>query len=97
MNYTLTTDSQTGCISLAGTLGVRTAAEIRTRLLHMLNQVDELQIDLSGVKELDTEGLQMLLFFKLIEGKNVRFCHHSAMVQKLLRMTNLQDKLDVTS
>jgi anti-anti-sigma regulatory factor len=50
-------------------------------------------IDLSGVTDLDTAGLQWMLMAKRLAGRNVRFIHHSAAVLQMLDHANLAGAL----
>lgn len=89
MSYELTLDAGSGVAKLAGELGIYTVAELRTRLQEMLGVVDTIEVDLSGVTEIDTAGLQLMLLAKRQDGKTVRFSNHSAAVIKLVDLANL--------
>lgn len=48
-----------------------------------------LDIDLSGVTDIDTAGLQWMLMAKRFPGLSVRFLKHSPAVLQLLELSNL--------
>jgi anti-anti-sigma factor len=48
-------------LAIEGELTIHTAADRRAALLAMIEVEGELELDLSGVTELDTAGLQLLL------------------------------------
>jgi len=93
MDYTLTTDAQTGMHALGGELSIYTVAEIRNNLLALLADTSTLHIDLAGVTDIDTAGLQLMLLTKRAPDKEVRFCNHSAAVLRLVDLANLGQTL----
>ncbi|HRP95051.1 MAG TPA: STAS domain-containing protein [Rhodocyclaceae bacterium] len=52
-----------------------------------------IDIDLSGVTDVDTAGLQWMLMAKRLAGRSVRFVHHSAAVLQMLDHANLAGPL----
>lgn len=48
-------------VVIDGEFTIFTASEIRGRLLDALNGSDQVEVDLSGVSEMDTAGLQIIL------------------------------------
>lgn len=80
-----------GAQSLApqGELTIYTVGEIRNRLLEVMAMTDKVEIDLAGVTDIDTAGLQLMLLAKRKPGKEVRFTHHSAAVLRLVDMANV--------
>lgn len=48
-------------VVIEGEFTIFTAAEIRARLLDAMNESDQIEVDLSGVSEMDTAGLQIIL------------------------------------
>lgn len=68
-------------LRLAGELTIYTAAEARASLAERLERKGALpELDLSGVEELDTAGLQVLLWAKreaAAHDKVLPFVHHS--------------------
>ncbi len=77
---------------LSGELTIYHAAEARTRLGEELAADPALEVDLSGVEELDTAGAQVLLWLKRearARGGAVPFTHHSPAVLEVLDQLNL--------
>jgi len=86
------TKETAGRIAPDGEMTIYTAAELKTRLLNALEERDELEVDLSGVSELDSAGLQLMVLLKREageRGKNVRFVDHSQAVLDVLDLTDL--------
>jgi len=48
-----------------------------------------IEVDLAGIEELDTAGLQLLLLAKRERQGRIRFVHHSVEVLRLLDLANL--------
>lgn len=48
----------------------------------------EVEVDLSGVSEIDTAGLQLMLALKQRCGSRLRMVHHSAAVLRILDLSN---------
>jgi anti-anti-sigma factor len=68
------------------------AAEQKNRLLAALAEARHLALDLSGVAEIDTAGLQLLMLVKREagrQGKTLEICGHSPAVQQTLDFCNL--------
>lgn len=82
-------DAGAQSIALQGELTIYTVAEIRNRLLEVMAMTDEVEVDLGGVSDIDTAGLQLMLLAKRRPGKEVRFTHHSAAVLRLVDMANV--------
>ncbi len=72
-----------------GELGIYTVATLRHDWLQALGAHDELEIDLGGITEIDTAGLQLMLMAKRCPGKTVRFVNHADAVLRLLELANL--------
>lgn len=79
--------------ALSGELTIYTASEIKQRCAELLTTRSDLEINLSGVTEIDTAGLQLMLLLKRKPGAEVRFIHHSAPVMRLLDLANLAGTL----
>ena len=75
---------------LSGDLTIYTVTDIRDQLRKTTS--DDLEIDLAGVSEIDTAGLQLMLLLKSKPG-GVRFVHHSAAVLRLVDLANLGQTL----
>jgi anti-anti-sigma factor len=71
-------------LKLGGELTIYTAAEARSSLGERLDRKGQLpELDLSGVEDLDTAGLQVLLWLKreaVAHGKALPFTNHSPAV-----------------
>ncbi|MBI2306337.1 MAG: STAS domain-containing protein [Rhodocyclales bacterium] len=76
-----------------GDVTVATAAEIQAALSVAVREHDETEVDLAGVEEMDTAGLQIILAAKRCAGKTVRFVNHSAAVLRVLELANLGQQL----
>ncbi|HYE38112.1 STAS domain-containing protein [Methylocaldum sp.] len=83
---------ESGALRLAGELTVYHAAEVKRPLMAMLQEKTELEIDLSGISEIDTAGLQLLMLAKKEADrsqKNLRLVSHSAPVLELMDLYDL--------
>jgi anti-anti-sigma factor len=79
-------------LRLDGPLTIYDAAVGKQRLLEELNLAPELDVDLAGVSELDTAGLQVLLLLKreaTKQNKPLRFHGHSKAVLQVIDLFNL--------
>ena len=85
-------DRKQNKVSIAGTMTIYDAADHKKELLNAFNTSDELEIDLSGVSEMDTAGVQLLVLLKreaFKDGKQVRLVAHSAASLEVLEIYNL--------
>jgi len=79
-------------IAIEGELTIYTALELKDKLLAGLAAGDEMELDLSGVGEIDAAGLQLLIMIKqqaAALGKVLRFTGHSPVVVALLDLSGL--------
>ena len=79
-------------VSIEGTMTIYEAATQKRDLLSAFNSTDELEVDLSGVTEMDSAGLQLLVLLKreaFKEGKQVRLVAHSVASLEVLEVYNL--------
>lgn len=76
-------------IAPQGELTIYTVKDIRNRLLEVMAVSDRVDIDLAGVTDVDSAGLQLLLLAKRQAGKEVRFTRHSAAVLRVVEMANV--------
>ncbi|HLO65969.1 MAG TPA: STAS domain-containing protein [Holophaga sp.] len=85
--------SRTGSVlKPEGELTIFEAAEACRRLREELDAGGDLQLDLSAVAELDTAGVQVLLWLKRearSRGSAVPFAHHSPAVLEVFDRLNL--------
>lgn len=68
------------------------AAELKQMLLSALQQASSVDLDLSGISEIDSAGLQLLLMAKresLRSGKSLRVVAHSAATLDVIDTCNL--------
>jgi anti-anti-sigma factor len=94
MNVTLSARESKPCnFVLAGELTIYTAQELKAPLLAPLDQCSELEIDLAGVSEIDSAGLQLLILLKQesqTRGKTLRLVGHSPPVLEILDLCKLE-------
>lgn len=79
-------------LAINGEMTIYTALEQKNALVHPLKSAKELQIDLSGVSEIDSAGLQLLLFLKREAtelGIKLGLIHHSKAVVEVFELLNL--------
>ncbi len=81
---------------LVGELTIHTAAEQKQTLMSLLEAGEPVELDASGVTELDTAGLQLLLLLKreaLAVGLDARLGQISESVAEILTIVNLSTEL----
>ncbi len=81
-----------GCrLCIDGEMTVASAAAIRDEILAALaaGLEDEVEVDLSGVSEIDTAGLQIMLQLKRRCGARLRLVNHSPAVLQILDLSRL--------
>lgn len=76
-------------VTLVGELTIYSVAEIKAGLADAMNGTDEVEVDLQGITEMDTAGLQLMLIAKRNPGKDVRFINHPQSVLRLVDLANL--------
>ncbi len=78
-------------LHIVGEMTVSSAAAIRDEILAALpaGGTDEVEVDLSGVSEIDTAGLQIMLQLKRKCGTRLRLVNHSPAVLQILDLSNL--------
>ena len=77
---------------LDGEVNIYRAAELKHSVLAALRQSRVLEIDLAGVTEFDTAGLQVLMLAKRTasaEQRELRLLHHSPAVVEVVELLNL--------
>lgn len=75
-----------------GEMTIYTAAELKQPLIELLLQGSETELDLAGVSEIDTAGVQLLILAKREAkrlGKTLRFTNHSQAVVECLDLCDL--------
>jgi len=79
-------------IAIEGELTIYRAADLKLEVLEALRKTPVLEIDLSGVTELDTAGLQVLMLAKqtaAADQRELRLLQHSPAVMEILQMLDL--------
>ena len=77
-------------VRIAGEMTIYDAAEMKPELMRQLARAAELDVDLSGVSEFDSAGLQLLILLKreaAQHGKVLRLRAHSPAVVEVLTLT----------
>ncbi|MEC5385927.1 STAS domain-containing protein [Uliginosibacterium sp. H3] len=90
------TETTPGQIAVEGDLTIYDAARMKDELLARLHANSKLAVDLSGVTELDTSGVQLLLLLQREAGeanKPLQWGKHSAAVSEVLTLLNLGSTL----
>jgi len=79
-------------LKLGGELTIYAASEARRELTSILAKHSNLELDLSGITEIDTAGIQLLFWLKQElrrTGHDLPLIHHSAGVVEVLDLLNL--------
>lgn len=79
-------------IAIEGELTIYRAADLKVELLEALRKTRVLEVDLSGVIELDTAGLQVLMLAKqtaAADQRTLRLVRHSPAVMEIFEMLDL--------
>jgi anti-anti-sigma factor len=72
--------------------------EHKNKLYPYLKNENGLQIDLSNVSEIDSAGMQLLIFLKYqsqIEKKEITFTEHSESVKEVINIFNFSSFFDI--
>ncbi|MDT8407574.1 MAG: STAS domain-containing protein [Methylococcales bacterium] len=92
MSIQLTDNAQGIGIRIQQEMTIYTAAEQQQVLYEQLRKGKNIQIDLSGVTEIDSAGLQLLLWLKRESGRQslqLRLTEHSEAVVEVFEMLDL--------
>jgi anti-anti-sigma factor len=92
MSITVETESGLSRVNLTGELTIFYADELWARLWQGLQEAQEVEIDLSGVSEIDTAGIQLLMMAKKTEkntNMTVRVVNHSQSVLEAFEIYDL--------
>jgi anti-sigma B factor antagonist len=79
-------------LKIEGDMTIYTAAELKAELMPYITLSVEHEIDLSGVSEIDSAGLQLLMLAKREAGRHaspLRLTGHSRAVLEVLDLCNL--------
>lgn len=80
-------------IVIDGEMTIYTAMELNASLLPPLVKYSEMEVDLAGVSEVDSSGLQLMVLAKneaLAHGKTLRITAHSPAVLEILSLCDLE-------
>ena len=84
--------TKSGHLALTGEMTIYEAAALKSQMLASLNASQGLEVDLSGVTELDTSGVQLMLLLKHeaeVANKSLKWVKHSQPVSQVLTLLNL--------
>ena len=76
-------------VALSGELTIYTALQAKRELPAHLAKGENLELDLDGIEELDTAGVQVLLWLKrgaAAQGRSLPFVYHSPAVIDVLNL-----------
>ncbi len=79
-------------LAIQDEMTIYTVLEQKRQIFDSLKSAKELQIDLGGVTEIDSAGVQLLMFLKQeAAGRDVKLCllQHSRAVVEVLELLNL--------
>lgn len=82
----------TACLPIEGDMTIYRAAELKQALLDALNGATSLEVDLHGVTEIDSAGIQLLMLTKATGQANaceVRLLNHSPAVLEVFELLDL--------
>jgi anti-anti-sigma factor len=83
-----------GVLRLVGELTIYHVAELKPQLLMILQEKKIMEIDLSGIDEIDTAGIQLLMLIKKEADrseKSLRLVAHSPAVLELMSLYDLAE------
>lgn len=94
MTVTMTPRANEPChFTIEGEMTIYNALELKDKLLAPLDQCAHMEIDLAGVSEIDSAGLQLLVMVKneaRARGKTLRISGHSPAVLEVLDVCKLE-------
>ena len=76
-------------VTLSGELTIYSVTQIKSALAEAMGKASEIEVDLAGVTEIDTAGLQLMLIVKRHPGSAVHFVSHPPEVLRLVDLANL--------
>ena len=76
-------------LTLSGEMTIYNAAQLKATLAEAMRGATEIEVDLSGIADIDTAGLQLMLIAKRHPDCRVRFVNHSPEVLRLIDLANL--------
>ncbi|NEV64875.1 STAS domain-containing protein [Thiorhodococcus minor] len=93
MTIHLEEDGETCRLAIEGEMSIYEAADHKNGLFERLEGCREMVLDLSGVGELDSAGLQLLLMLKReaeAGGKRLQLVNHSQAVYAVLELLKME-------
>jgi anti-sigma B factor antagonist len=94
MSVTMTQQENEPCrFVIEGEMTIYTALELKDRLLAPLPQCADMELDLAGVGEIDSAGLQLLVLLKQeakAQGKSLSITGHSPAVLEIFDLCKLE-------
>ncbi len=96
MSIKFTKKDDTGYLAVDDEMTIYTAAEQKQELLEHFSDCNEIELDLSGVTEIDSAGLQLLLVMKSEAERlkhEVRFIKHSQPVIEIFELLKVTNRL----
>lgn len=94
MTVTMTPSADQPChFTIEGEMTIYTALELKDRLLASLDQCADMEINLAGVSEIDSAGLQLLVMAKneaTARGNTLCISSHSPAVMEVLNVCKLE-------
>ena len=88
----MTENSAVTRIAVEGELSIFKVADLRQRLLDALDEVSEIEVDLSRVSEIDSAGIQLLVAAKreaATRSKLLHFTGYRPSVSDIIKLCNL--------
>ncbi len=79
-------------MEIVGDMTIYEALEIKKKLLSSFDKAQEMEVNLSGVSEIDSTGVQLLMLVKMEsqrQGKKLRLTAHSEATLKVLDTLSL--------
>lgn len=89
MNANVEYSGKSARVTLSGELTIYSVTPIKSALAEAMAKASEIEVDLAGVTEIDTAGLQLMLIVKRHPGSAVRFINHPPEVLRLVDLANL--------
>lgn len=88
----MSADASHGSFAIEGEMTIYRAADLKVQLLDALRRTQVLEVNLSGITELDTAGLQVLMLAKQTAGadkRELKLVQHSPAVVEIFDMLDL--------
>lgn len=92
LQLNLTINQTQPCLHMSGELTIYTASQAKQDISSLLAEHPSLELDLHGIEEIDTAGIQLLLWSKRmaeLRGGVLTLVHHSPAVVELFDLLNV--------